>query len=351
MSGPLRILHVVSSDRFAGVEQFVRRLAIRQATDGHDVSVYGGAAEHMAASLAHAGVRWGAANSTLAVGSAVRRHLADAEVVNSHMTIADVAAVAARATSRRRIPIVATRHFAQQRGTRGPGFMYRMLERYIDAEIAVSRTVADRISVPSTVIHPGLEPGTLPDAEQRDRTVLVAQRLQPEKRTDVAIRAFAASGIAESGWELTIAGTGPQRDELASLAATLGVGEHVRFLGFRSDLDTLMARAGLLFASPPMEHFGLTVLEAMAAGLPVVASAAGGHVEMLDGLDGRALFPPDDVDAAADRLRALAADSAGREALGVLEHARQVRDFSLRAQADATDAVYRAAILKRGGTP
>jgi glycosyltransferase involved in cell wall biosynthesis len=348
MTEPLRILHAVSSDRFAGVEQFVRRLAIRQALDGHTVAVFGGAAEHMARSLRESGVEWGAANSTISVLSAVRRNLATSDVVNSHMTAADLASIAARTTSRHKVPIIATRHFAQRRGTVGPGILYRTLERHIDAEISVSRTVADRAGVPSAVIHPGLEPRALSDPLARRRTVLVAQRLQTEKRTDVAVRAFAASGIWQSGWDLEIAGTGPEQDHLVSLGAKLGVAEHMRLLGFRSDVESLMDQAGLLFASSPFEHFGLTVLEAMAAGLPVVAAAAAGHVEMLHGLDDRALFTPDDVQGAAERLRSLAADARARAVLGEDEHRRQVEMFSLRAQAEATEAVYRRAISARG---
>ncbi len=183
----------------------------------------------------------------------------------------------------------------------------------------------------------------------RRRTVLVAQRLQAEKRTDVAVRAFAASDIWQTGWNLEVAGTGPEHDHLVALASELGVAEHVRFLGFRSDLETRMREAGLLFASSPFEHFGLTVLEAMAAGLPVVAAAAAGHVEMLRGFDDRALFTPDDVEAAAARLRSLAADPQARATLGMAEHARSVEEFSLRKQADATESVYRQAIEAREG--
>lgn len=347
MTRPLRILHVVSSDRFAGVEQFVRRLAIRQVQDGHTVAVFGGAAEHMAAPLGEAGVGWGAANSTIAVLGAVRNHLPTTDIVNSHMTAADVASVAARASSRHKVPIIATRHFAQRRGTKGPGILYRTLERHIDAEISVSRTVADRAGVPSTVIHPGLEPRALADPRTRRRTVLVAQRLQAEKRTDVALRAFAASEIWQSGWDLEVAGTGPEHDQLVALAAELKVADHVRFLGFRTDLETQMREAGLLFASSPFEHFGLTVLEAMAAGLPVVATAAAGHIEMLGGLDDRALFTPDDIEGAAVRLRALAVDAPARAMLGVAQHERQVDAFTARKQADATEAVYRRAIDAR----
>ena len=348
MTEPLRILHAVRSDQFAGVEQFVRRLATRQAQDGHSVVVFGGAAEYMKAPLSDAGVRWGAADSTLAVLRAVRNRLPGSDLVNTHMTAADTAAVLARATSLRKAPIIATRHFAQRRGTLGPGILYRILERHIDAEIAISRAVADQIEVASTVIHPGLEPGPLPDPSARRRTVLVAQRLQAEKRTDIAVRAFAASGIWQSGWDLEIAGAGPELDPLVSLAAELKVSEHVRFLGFRSDIPFMMAQAGMLLASSPFEGFGLTVLEAMASGLPVVASSVPAHAEMLGDLGERALFPTGDVEAAASLLRSLAADADARAVLGRQEHARQVEMFSLRAQADATEEVYRRAIRARG---
>lgn len=349
MTGALDIVHAIRSDEFAGVEQFVRRLATEQAQDGHRVTVFGGPPEQMT-SLQEAGVRWGPARTTAAVVRAVRAELPTADVVNSHMTAADAAAVVARATSRHGVAIVSTRHFAQQRGSLGPGIMYRRLERHIDAEISISDAVARRVGVPSTVIYPGIAPISAPDPSTRRETVLMAQRLQPEKHTAVAIRAFAASGIWKSGWDLVIAGEGVEHDALVSLAAALGVADHVRLLGFRSDIPELMRDAGLLFASAPFEHFGLTVLEAMGAGLPVVAAAAAGHVEMLDGLDERALFPPDDVSAAAASLQALAADLPARIVLGRQERERQIARFSIKGQAEATEAVYRRAVAARKRT-
>ena len=169
----------------------------------------------------------------------------------------------------------------------------------------------------------------------------MAQRLEPEKHSHIGIRAFAASGLADDGWTLEVAGIGSQEAMLRELARTLGIDRSVRFTGFRADLPAVMARAGLLVAPCPVEGFGLTLLEAMAGGLPVVAAAAGGHVEMLDGLDSRALFAADDVEAAAGGIRSLATDEAGREALAIAARARQQRDFSIRAQADGTEAAYR----------
>ena len=171
----------------------------------------------------------------------------------------------------------------------------------------------------------------------------MAQRLQPEKRTDVGIRAFAASGLADDGWTLEVAGIGPEREALESLADELGISSAVEFLGYRADLPLVMDRAGLLIAPCPVEGLGLTLLEAMAGGLPVVAAGAAGHLDVLAGLDPRAMFPPGDVDAAARNLRSLAEDEAGRNALALAARKRQQREFSLRAQAAATEAVYRSA--------
>ena len=160
----------------------------------------------------------------------------------------------------------------------------------------------------------------------------------------MAIDAFAASGLAHDGWRLLIAGEGAERPMLESTAATLGVADDVTFLGFRSDIQNLMDAAGLLLATAQFEHFGLTVLEAMASGLPVVASEAGGHRETLSGLDPRALFPVDDVAGAARSLRELADDADGRRRLGTAERQRQQSEFSLDAQQASTEAVYLRAI-------
>lgn len=348
MTDRLRILHVIHSDAFAGVEQFVRRLAIAQAAE-HDVRVIGGDPALMAPPLDSAGVRFHRSGSLVQTVRTVRSAASTVDVVNTHMTDADIAATVALLGARRAPALVATRHFSRRRGSTGPGVLYRLIERRIDAEIAISEAVAASIAVPSTVVHPGVDP--LPDGSgpAREKVVLVAQRLQPEKHTDVGLRAFARSGLAESGWTLDVAGDGTERDGLEMLAQRLGIAPRVRFLGFRTDVPSLMERSGMLLATSPFEHFGLTVLEAMAAALPVVATASGGHAEMLGAVDGSALFPPDDVDSAARLLRALAQDAPARRALGSAQRRRQRAAFTLRAQAEGTEGVYRTTIAARNG--
>jgi glycosyltransferase involved in cell wall biosynthesis len=343
MTRPLRILHAIRSDGFSGVEQFVLRLAGAQAGAGHSVAVIGGDPERMRAGLDEIGVPHSPAAGTVDVYRAVRRLSPGVDVVNTHMTAADVGTVAALAgrPRSRRPAIVATRHFAKPRGRLGPLPIGTLVGRSIDAQISISTAVAAAVDGPSTVVHTGVEPRPLRDGAAREPVVLMAQRLQPEKATDVGIRAFAASGLADEGWTLEIAGIGPEREPLEALAASLGLGEAARFLGYRTDLPAVMDRAGLLVAPCPVEGLGLSLLEAMAGGLPVVAARAAGHLDPLTGLDPRAGFEPGNVDEAAQHLRSLAADDAGRTALALAARRRQQRDFSLRAQVDGTDAVYR----------
>jgi glycosyltransferase involved in cell wall biosynthesis len=174
--------------------------------------------------------------------------------------------------------------------------------------------------------------------------VLVAQRLEREKRTAVAIRAFARSGLSEQGWQLQVAGEGAERTALERLSKQLGLGDRVAFLGHRSDVDRLMGDAAVLFASRPDEAYGLSVLEAMATGLPVVATGAGGHLETVGSVEDAALFPPGDAAAAGRLLAELAADPRRRDAYGkALQEAQRTR-FTLEAQVAATDAVYRSVL-------
>jgi glycosyltransferase involved in cell wall biosynthesis len=343
------VVHVVCTDAFAGVERYVTTLARTQDARGLRVHVLGGSADRMPAELAGSGVRWAAAPTPLRAAAALRK--LDTRLVHAHMTAAELAAVVAA-----RAPVVATRHFAAQRGSSAVGAAVgRFLTPRLAAQVAISRFVAERVEGPSTVVHPGVpsvaraagDEGGAGAATARRPVVLMAQRLEAEKRTDVALRMWAASGLADDGWELHLAGDGALRPELEALAADLGVAGSVRFLGVRSDMDLLLSRASIFFAPRGDEPYGLSVVEAMAHGTPVVAGRGGGHDETVGAADGAVLVPPDDVPAAGAALARLARDPGRRAAYGEELRALQQRRFGLEQHADGIAAVYRAVL----GTP
>jgi glycosyltransferase involved in cell wall biosynthesis len=343
----MRVLHVIHSDAFSGVERHVAVLAGAQGAAGHDVIVIGGDPAAMTDAIANPDVRLAPGGTLTEVVGSLRRYARGADLVHTHMTVSEVAGLLS--PGRRRAPVVSTRHFADRRGAGRLGVLAPvagpLLNHGLAAQIAVSRYVAEHIDGPSHVVYAGVPDQDAPEPSSRGRVVLLAQRLEPEKRTSVALRAFATSGLARSGWRLDIAGKGTERGRLERLAASLSLSDsEVRFLGSRRDVPQLMASSGLLLATRPDEAYGLSVLEAMACGLPVVATRAAGHLETLGLVDSPALFPPDDVRAAADQLRRLAGDPAERERLAVAARVLQRSRFTPRAQQRATDEVYRSVL-------
>jgi glycosyltransferase involved in cell wall biosynthesis len=141
--------------------------------------------------------------------------------------------------------------------------------------------------------------------------------------------------------EWVIAGDGELRGALEAQCRRLGLTRQVHFLGWRDDLPDVLSLADL-FVSPAVgEHFGRVLIEAMAMGKPVVATASGGVPEIVvDGETG-VLVTPADPAALAGAVRALLADPARRHRLGQAGRARVETEFSLAGHADAVGSVYR----------
>ena len=343
----MRLLHVVHSDAFSGVERHVAVLAGAQASAGYDVVVIGGDPTAMAEAAMNPDVRHAPGGTLGEVATSLAQYARGADLIHAHMTVSELAGLLS--PGRRRAPVVSTRHFADRRGAGRLGavapLVRPLLERGLAAQIAVSRYVAERIDGPSHVVYAGVADRPAPDPRSRETVVLLAQRLEPEKRSEVALRAFARSGLVASGWRMDVAGTGSERRVLERLGDSLGLTpRQVRFLGMRADIPERMARAGLLVAPRADEAYGLSVVEAMACGLPVVAAGAAGHVETLGLLESPALFPADDVAAAAELLRRLAGDPEERERLAVAQRELQRSRFTLTSQERATDEVYRSVL-------
>jgi glycosyltransferase involved in cell wall biosynthesis len=167
--------------------------------------------------------------------------------------------------------------------------------------------------------------------------VLTPARLDAQKGHATLLEAVAE--VPEALFLL--AGEGPEREALEAQAERLGVGDRVRFLGRREDIPQLLAACDV-FALPSLyEGSSLAVLEAMAAGTPVVSSAIGGTEELID--DGRSglLVPPGDARALAAALRRVLADAELRQNLAA--RARERVDAGLRREqmASRVTDVYR----------
>jgi glycosyltransferase involved in cell wall biosynthesis len=135
--------------------------------------------------------------------------------------------------------------------------------------------------------------------------------------------------------------------DLRRRARVLGLDGRVVFTGFREDIGTALGEIDILVhASVTPEPFGQVIVEGMSAGLPVVATDAGGPAEIIeDGVDGL-LYPPGDADALARRLRGLADDPALRARVGAAARESSKR-FTAKAAADRVTWVYER-VLARG---
>jgi glycosyltransferase involved in cell wall biosynthesis len=298
------VVHVVATANFAGVERYVSDVARETATRGWEVAVVGGHPEQMPAGLGGIAAWLPGATAFQALRSLHR--IGRRDVCHAHMTLAEAVAVAARPLHR--APVVATRHFAAPRGaSRGGRLLSPWIARGLARQIAVSDYVASRVERrPDAVILNGVPPS--PRLwRSSSRTVLVLQRLEPEKDTLTALRAWKASRLVEEGWVMRVVGDGSERVALEAWVTSEGV-EGVTFVGWMPSAHDEIAGAGVLLAPGPTDSFGLTVVEAMAAGIPVVGSESGGHLETVGRLSQASLFAASDHLAAASALRSLLDD-------------------------------------------
>jgi glycosyltransferase involved in cell wall biosynthesis len=195
----------------------------------------------------------------------------------------------------------------------------------------------------TVMIHNGVALAARPRAHMAAHpvTLLSVGRLRAPKDFLTLVRA--AARLEPGSFRLHIAGDGPDREAVAAEVRRLGLDDAVALLGPRDDVGALLRAADVFVLSSTSEGFPMSVLEAMAAGLPVVASAVGGVPEAVDATTG-ALVPPRDAEALALALARLVADPELRERQGAAARRRVERDFSVEAFQQAHLEVYRAAI-------
>ena len=148
------------------------------------------------------------------------------------------------------------------------------------------------------------------------RYVAAVARFHPVKDHSTLLRAFAVVAAARSDVDLLLVGDGPLRAELTSLAERLGIADRVRFLGVRSDVPDLLQAVDVFTLTSLSEAASLTLLEAMAASLPVVVTDVGGNPEIVrHGKEGL-LAPRGDAEKIAAALLYLLSEPATAAAMG-----------------------------------
>ncbi|MDK9697215.1 MAG: glycosyltransferase [Siculibacillus sp.] len=147
---------------------------------------------------------------------------------------------------------------------------------------------------------------TAVDLATRPDVVLAAGRLSPEKGVDVLIEAFTL--VRRPDARLMIAGDGPDRGRLERRVDDLGFADRVTFLGHVADIRPLYRQARVLAVPSRTEAFGMVVVEALAHGLPIVATACAGPTEILEGGRFGRLVPLEDPASLAEGIDIALAD-------------------------------------------
>ena len=287
-----------------------------------------------------------------------------------------VGRVAALLAGRARPPIVVhTFHGHVLRGYFNPAvtFGFRTLERVLARMttklVAVSPEVRDdlvRLGVaPASkfaIIRLGIEldqrVGSANGARTETRRVLGLSgdpfvvgwvgRMTAVKRTDLVVRAFRALVDRGVDARLLLVGDGPDRDGLERLAHDLGVIKRCLFLGYQEDVARFYDAIDALLLPSVNEGTPVSVIEALAAKRPAVATRVGGTPDVIrDGVDGF-LVDSDDPDELAARLAELAGDAPRRAAMGEAGRARVLERYAVERLVDDVDHLYRELLAERG---
>jgi glycosyltransferase involved in cell wall biosynthesis len=233
----------------------------------------------------------------------------------------------------------------------GIDLQHALLTRCLHRHVAVSRFVAsrlrDRFHVPpeKIVVIPnaatmGATASPAPRSElARDvdgPVVLTVARLDGQKGIAHLLEAVATLPNAS----FAIAGDGPNRAALEQRAATLGVSDRVRFLGHRHDVPALLAAADLFVLPSLYEGLPLSVLEAMAAGVPVVATAIGGTDEVVRDGETGTLVPPANSEALAAAIGRALADRDRASRLALAARSLVAREYSVTSMVGSVSRLY-----------
>jgi glycosyltransferase involved in cell wall biosynthesis len=361
MPNPLCIAHVTSEIRLSGGEVQVFLLLEGLRHWGHRVVLLCPARSRSAEEAQRRRIEWVPVRmrNDLDVGAVIVAARAlracQADLAHLHTGRANwLGGLAARAV---RVPAITTRRMDRRvkRNWRTRLIYGHLVQRAVAISAAVADCLADG-GVPrerTQLIYEAVDPAQLrPTADRATvRTTLGAQAedcvllalaaLIHRKGLDLLLDALALLGAQGLQPHLWVAGDGPERTALVAQAERLGLRTRVRFLGRRQDAADLLAACDVFVLPSRREGLGVSALEAMAAGRPVVCSAVGGLEESV--VDGRTglLFPVADVPRLAEALARVIRDDELRTRLGQAGPQRISEGFLAEQMVEAYGRLYR----------
>ncbi|WP_438014360.1 glycosyltransferase [Sorangium sp. So ce315] len=369
----LVIAHVLNSFQVGGAEQVVVDLAGLQREAGHEVMVVGidmnpggpradqlrarGVAVHMVPKRPGFDLRLPGKLAAFFAKHGV-------SIVHSHNQLPLIYATAAGRLHR--VPVCHTLHGAMfDQGRRA--WLRHMAAKLADAHVAVSQSTADFMlkhnEVPSSKLHVVLNGIDLsrfrPDAAARARiraelgipqdawVAGAVGRLSQVKNHALLLRAAAAAGVLSDSGRLLLVGDGPEAAPLRALAGELGIGDRVVFAGERHDVPELLSSSDVFVLSSNSEGLPLSMVEAMATGLPVISTAVGGIPALVADGETGFLVPSGDVDALAAKLAVLKADPEQARAMGKRGQKLALERYSAEHMMASYMDIYEALLARR----
>lgn len=371
--GPLRVALLLESDGPGGAETMLLNLAEELRRRGHEVLPIGPADRTgwLAARFRERGFAPESYVLRRALDPACARQITAIlranriQVAHSHEFGMGVygAFAARRAGSRHIITMHGGRYYAEERRRRAA---LRWAARRSAALVGVSEATARdlrstlRLSEDEVrVVHNGIpfragDRSALRaelDLSADDLLLVAVGNLYPVKGHAVLLHAL--GGLQRSGeianvpWRLAIAGRGEEEKKLRALAKEEGIADRVALLGFRTDVPDILAAADVFVMPSLSEGLPLALVEAMAAGLPVVVSEVGGVPEVAVAGREAILVPPGDPARLGAGLATLLRDRRARREMGAAACERALRDFSVSTMCEAYERLYRGTAASR----
>lgn len=363
----LRILHVIDTLEFGGAEKVVVSLA-NGAAEKHEVAVCALSGLGVLAAELDSRVRAFSLQRTpgtsLRVPLRLAQQLRDGryDVVHGHNWSVFLETGIAAGLARVPCALHTIHGPYPPPGTRWPDAIKRRCRHWLERQnsgpfhriACVSEAI--RAYIPTTVgiddsrlttIHNGIA-DTAPIAPRvgSDLVFVAVGRLDAVKNHAMMLRAFAQLRGGPGAARLRIVGDGAERAHLQSLAAQLGIVSHVDFLGFRDDVDTILAGADVFLLSSRYEGISIALLEAMRASLPAVATRVGGIPETVRDGETGLLVASDDADAFADAMRRLAESARLRQSYGDAARDFQRAEFSRATMLRRYEDLYREGLAQ-----